>query len=146
MLNAWFYNNGVPAHRSISTVDPNLINFLSRLSQAGGRSVNGGYAKLYHDWWVRGSGTTLFPTFGWGTANKRLSLPLKTTDLGAPHQPIITDAAGNQRVTVGEFNSPKLSTHFQGSSLSSSNCGYADGYVESTASQNNFGNTQATAA
>lgn len=129
--NAWFYNNGVPAHRSISTVDQ-LNQFFVAPQSSGGRSVNGGYAKLYHDWWVpRTTGTTLFPTLTSGVVPANAyPWPLKTTDLGAPHQPIITDLAeanGSQSVS----SIPQNSAHFQGSSLSSINCGYADGHVES---------------
>lgn len=129
--NTWFYNNGIPAHRSISTVDQ-LNQFFTAPQSSGGRSVNGGYAKLYHDWWVpRHTGTTLFPTLTSGIvpANS-LPWPLKTSDVGASEQPIITDlaeASGSQSVS----SIPQNTAHFQGASLSSINCGYADGHVES---------------
>jgi len=56
--NTWFYLNGVPAHQSITRVEQLNQYFTSPT----GRSVNGGYSKLFHDWWMpRLTGSTLFP-------------------------------------------------------------------------------------
>jgi len=59
--NAWYYKNGTPAHKYISTVAQ--LNQWFTNSTSGGRSLNGGYAKLLHDWWVprENPGGPLFP-------------------------------------------------------------------------------------
>ena len=127
--NAWFYVNGIPSHKSIVTVDQLNQYFTS----TSGRSVNGGYGKLFHDWWVprKNTGSTVYfpvPTATTAPVNA-YAWPLKTTDSGAAFQPIISDLAeGNGSTSVSSI--PKNEAHFTGSGLSSINCGYADGHVE----------------
>jgi prepilin-type N-terminal cleavage/methylation domain-containing protein/prepilin-type processing-associated H-X9-DG protein len=141
--NAWFYLYGVPGHQS-------SINTVAQLNQYftdylhGGRSQNGGYAKLFHDWWVpretslseRGpaqpDGGSLYPWPNWGAAVTApagaLPWPLRTSDLSASQQPIISDLAeGNGTTNVNSI--PKSAAHFYNGSLSSVNVGYADGHV-----------------
>jgi len=131
--NTWFYQNGIPAHQTISTVDQLNQYFTSPT----GRSVNGGYGKLFHDWWVPRTttlnGGNLFPvpTAQSAPANA-YAWPLKTTDSGAAFQPIISDLAE----TVGSTSVasiPNNEAHFNSGGLSSINCGYADGHVETHA-------------
>ena len=117
-----------------------------------GRSVNGGYAKLYHDWWVprtsplpsagpsAGNGTYWFPIPnpvkpqycppdcpGW---------PLKSSDRIAGYQPIVTDLAefnGDASKFThdkGLASIPNTEAHFYNGALSSINVGYADGHVD----------------
>jgi prepilin-type N-terminal cleavage/methylation domain-containing protein/prepilin-type processing-associated H-X9-DG protein len=116
------------------------------------RSVNGGYAKLYHDWWVprtsplssagppAGNGTYWFPMPnpakpqycppdcpGW---------PFKSSDRIAGYQPIVTDLAefnGDASKFThdkGLASIPKTEAHFYNGALSSVNVGYADGHVD----------------
>ncbi len=112
-----------------------------------GRSLNGGYAKLYHDWWVPRPNTLganpaqdfYFPALT-GDANNgnpvvspynTTGWPLKTGDRGAATQPIISDLA---ETTLGDTNVtdiPKGDAHFYNGGLSSINLGFADGHVES---------------
>ena len=130
--NAWFYLHGIPAHQSINTVDQLNQYFTS----TSGRSVNGGYAKLFHDWWVPRTttlnGNALFPVpnaSGQSAPVNAYPWPLKTSDAGANYQPIISDLAeGNGSTNVNTI--PKNEAHFKGTVLSSVNCGYADGHVE----------------
>jgi prepilin-type N-terminal cleavage/methylation domain-containing protein/prepilin-type processing-associated H-X9-DG protein len=131
--NAWFAVNGVPSHQNITTVDQLNQYFTSPT----GRSMNGSYAKLFHDWWVpRHTGMfsgALFPAVpGSGSqaapANA-YTWPLKTTDVGAPFQPIISDLAETTGST-SVSSMPADDAHFSGQNLSSINCGYADGHVE----------------
>ncbi|WP_083808893.1 prepilin-type N-terminal cleavage/methylation domain-containing protein [Pedosphaera parvula] len=130
--NQWFYLNGTPSHKSISSVDDLNQYFTSPT----GRSVNGGYAKLFHDWWVPRTTTlssgTYFPVptgTGQSAPAGVEAWPLKTTDKGAAFQPIISDLAeGNGTTNVSSI--PKNEAHFTSSGLSSINCGYADGHVE----------------
>ena len=132
--NAWFYNNGVPAHASISNVAQ--LNQYFTDYQNGGRSVNGGYAKLFHDWWVprknSGNNSLAFPVPN-GVNNapvNALAWPAKTSDNAAALQPIISDLAeGNGTTNVSTI--PNNEAHFVNGNLSSINCGYADGHVES---------------
>lgn len=130
--NKWFYNNGTPSHRSISSVDDLNQYFTSPT----GRSVNGGYAKLFHEWWVPRtttlSGGTYFPVptgTGQSAPAGVEAWPLKTSDKGAAFQPIISDLAeGNGSTDVNTI--PKNQAHFNNSGLTSINLGYADGHVE----------------
>src|SRR5208283_3312913 len=53
--NKWFYVYGVPSHRFINSLSDLNQWFTSNKGDATvgfGRSLNGGYAKLLHDWWV----------------------------------------------------------------------------------------------
>jgi len=131
--NTWFYNNGVPAHQTITTVDQLNQYFIS---PNGGRSVNGGYAKLFHDWWVPRSttlnGNAMFPVptgVGQSAPVNALPWPVKTSDIGAADQPIISDLAeAGGQTTVSSI--PKNNAHFNGGTLSSINVGFADGHVD----------------
>jgi prepilin-type N-terminal cleavage/methylation domain-containing protein/prepilin-type processing-associated H-X9-DG protein len=127
--NTWFYANGIPSHRSISSVD-DLNQYFTSTS---GRSVNGGYSKLFHDWWVPRQNTGSGPLYPVPTASTApagaYSWPLKTTDSGAAFQPIISDLAETSGST-SVSSIPKNDAHFNGSGLSSINCGFADGHVE----------------
>jgi prepilin-type N-terminal cleavage/methylation domain-containing protein/prepilin-type processing-associated H-X9-DG protein len=130
--NTWFYNNGIPAHQSITTIDQ-LNQFF--VAPAPGRGMNGGYAKLFHDWWVprKSSYAGPFPVLngtGQSAPVNAYAWPLKTTDLGAPFQPIISDLAEASPASTSVGAVPKNEAHFSGSDLSSVNCGYADGHVE----------------
>jgi prepilin-type N-terminal cleavage/methylation domain-containing protein/prepilin-type processing-associated H-X9-DG protein len=111
-----------------------------------GRSLNGGYAKLYHDWWVPRPNTLganpaidfYFPATSGDANNGNPSAnpnnttgwPLRTSDRGAALAPIISDLA---EVTKGDTNVmdiPKTDAHFYSGMLNSINSGYADGHVE----------------
>ena len=117
-----------------------------------GRSVNGSYAKLYHDWWVprtsglrqagppAANGQYWFPQYdpahpqycpagcpGW---------PLKSSDRIAGYQPVITDLAeyngDASKFTYAQDIAaiPKGDAHFFNGALSSINVGHADGHVD----------------
>lgn len=129
--NKWFYDNGVPAHKTISSVSDLNQWFTS----PSGRSVNGGYAKLLHCWWVprtttlNGNATFPVPTgAGQSAPTGALEWPLKMSDLGASKQPIISDLAEASTANVSAI--PKTTAHFQNNTLSSINLGFADGHVE----------------
>jgi len=116
------------------------------------RSVNGGYAKLYHDWWV--PRTSPLPGAGPPAANGTYwfpmpnpaipqycpagcpGWPLKTSDRVAGYQPIVTDLAEfNGNASTFTHNQglaviPKGDAHFYNGALSSINVGYADGHVD----------------
>lgn len=129
--NTWFYANGIPAHSSQGIVTIGQLNqyFISPT----GRSVNGAYGKLFHDWWVpRGNGgTTLFPTPGGNnTPPNAQPWPLKTSDASASQQPIISDIAEGPAGSTNVANIASSEAHFINGSLSSINVGYADGRVE----------------
>jgi prepilin-type N-terminal cleavage/methylation domain-containing protein/prepilin-type processing-associated H-X9-DG protein len=130
--NAVFYVNGVPSHASIQTVAQLNQYFTS----TWGRSQNGGYGKLFHDWWVprqnTGQNTVKFPD---PTGQNQsapvgaLPWPSKTSDSSASIQPIISDIAeGNGTTNINTI--PKSSAHFINGSLSSINLGFADGHAE----------------
>ena len=131
--NAWFYQNGIPAHQSITTVDQLNQYFVS---PNGGLSVNGGYAKLFHDWWVPRSttlnGNAMFPVptgAGQSAPANASPWPLKTSDISAAEQPIISDLAeAGGQTTVSSI--PKNNAHFNNGNLSSINVGFADGHVD----------------
>jgi prepilin-type N-terminal cleavage/methylation domain-containing protein/prepilin-type processing-associated H-X9-DG protein len=132
--NAWFYQNGVPGHSSISSVAQLNQYFTSSLP--GGRSVNGNYAKLLHDWWVPRStslnGNALFPVPGGNgqtTPVGQLPWPLKTSDSSASLQPIISDLAEGLGSSTNLSAIPKTEAHFANNNLSSINLGFADGHV-----------------
>jgi prepilin-type N-terminal cleavage/methylation domain-containing protein/prepilin-type processing-associated H-X9-DG protein len=131
--NAWFYTHGVPAHQSITTVD-RLNQYFT--SSDGGRSLNGGYAKLFHDWWVPRStdlnGGGLFPSVipqgSSAVPTGARQWPLKTSDPDVVWAPIITDLAETTGTTDVKAV-PTTQAHFLNGILSSVNCGYADGHV-----------------
>ena len=137
--NAWFYKNGVPSHRFITTIAQ--LNQWFTDYQHGGRSLNGGYAKLLHDWWVprRNSGNPPGPLFpvpnpdpsdGSSVPDGALPWPLKASDKSASLQPIISDLAETP-ASIKDVNSiQKYNAHFYDGSLSSINLGFADGHVE----------------
>jgi prepilin-type N-terminal cleavage/methylation domain-containing protein/prepilin-type processing-associated H-X9-DG protein len=111
-----------------------------------GRSLNGGYAKLYHDWWVPRANTlgaasvnsyfpaisgqvTGGPVMSANTANT-VGWPKKTSDRGASLSPIISDLAETGAGDVNSADIPKTEAHFYNKSLNSINAAYADGHVE----------------
>ncbi len=136
-------------HRFISNVSDLSMWFMTA------KSVNGGYSKLLHDWWVPrpaggggGLNSGLFPTptTSNGLANTNgaagaLGWPLKTSDMSAALSPIISDVA---EVDVKSMNIDDIqpgqtgslttykwgNAHFYNSTLNSINVGYADGHVE----------------
>jgi len=133
--NTWYYKNGIPAHRMMTTVDQ--LNFW--FTSISGRSLNGGYAKLLHDWWVprqnTGNNTLPFPVPNQGSSTApdgAVPWPLKTSDKTLSLQPIISDLAeiGSQPTdhTVSDLKNDNA--HFFNGSLSSINLGFADGHVE----------------
>jgi len=130
--NAWFYLYGVPSHSSIST----LAQLNQWFTSPSGRSVNGGYGKLLHDWWV--PRTTTLDGGAWfpvpnGTAQSApagaLPWPLKISDLTVSTQPIISDLAEVEGTTTNLSAIPNTDAHFYNGVLSSINVGYADGHV-----------------
>ena len=105
-----------------------------------GRSLNGGYGKLYWDWWVPRLDTLLNPPNGAlvpsPTAPQAVAppgaigWPLKSSDVIAGRSPILTDLA---ETTLGDTNVndiPKTDAHFYGNALDSINCCFGDGHVE----------------
>ena len=135
--NAWFYVNGVPSHHYMVSVGD--LNQWFTSTKPGGRSLNGGYAKLLHDWWVprQNSGSPpgpLFPVPN-GSATQKTPAnvppwPLKTSDLSVALQPIITDLAEANVSSTDVSSIPNTEAHFYNGSLSSINLGFADGHVE----------------
>ena len=126
--NTWFYQNGFPFHSSITSV-AQLNQYFTSTS---GRSINGQYGKLFHDWWVpRSNGQELFPVptgSGQLAPAGALPWPLKVSDSAAVSQPIISDLAeGNGTTNITSV--PNNEAHFMNGSLSSINAGYADGHV-----------------
>ena len=129
--NTWFFNNGIPYHSALGIVTIGQLN--QYFTSTSGRSVNGGYGKLFHDWWVprRNTGNpATFPSSGSGTVPPgALPWPVKTSDTSATWQPIISDLAeGNGSTNLNSI--PNTEAHFEGNALSSINVGYADGHVE----------------
>ena len=129
--NAWFYANGVPYHSSSGIVTVAELN--QYFTSTSGRSVNGGYGKLFHDWWVpRGNGgTTLFPTpSGANAPPNALTWPARTSDPTVSQQPIISDLAEGVATSTNLSSIPNNEAHFINGNLSSINVGYADGHVD----------------
>jgi hypothetical protein len=101
-----------------------------------GRSENGGYGKLYHDWFVPRLNSSpngfLFPTLT--TANATLPAyavgwPAKTSDRVGGISPIITDyAEGNGTPNLSTV--PSNEAHFYHNVLDSVNVCFGDGRVE----------------
>jgi prepilin-type N-terminal cleavage/methylation domain-containing protein/prepilin-type processing-associated H-X9-DG protein len=131
--NTAFYQNGTPGHQYIGLS-------MSRLNQyftsTWGRSMNGQYAKLFHDWWVpRQTGLDSgewFPELT-GAAETAppyaYQWPLKTSDPTAAMAPIISDLAETSSGDTNVSDIPKTDAHFYNGQLSSINCGFADGHV-----------------
>lgn len=113
------------------------------------KSVDGGYSKLLHDWWVPRT-TALDRGFSFpglaspNVANSNINMygwPAKTTDLAAPISPVISDLA---EVSPASKNVTSISpgqtgvnpnyawgnAHFYSRSLSSINVGFVDGHVD----------------
>jgi prepilin-type N-terminal cleavage/methylation domain-containing protein/prepilin-type processing-associated H-X9-DG protein len=130
--NNWFLKN---FNRNLVTVADLNLYFTSTLP--GGRSENGGYGKLLHDWWVPRLATDygyMFPVPG-VTANAKfpancLGWPLKTTDANAAFGPIISDLAEYAGNATNANLIPKTEAHFYSGGLSSINAGFCDGHVE----------------
>jgi prepilin-type N-terminal cleavage/methylation domain-containing protein/prepilin-type processing-associated H-X9-DG protein len=134
--NAWNWQWGSPSHRDITSV-ADLNRWFTDYTH-GGRSVNGGYAKLLHDWWVprQNGGSPPGPVFpGMGATGQKvpagtLTWPLKISDTTAALQPIITDLAEANSSSTDVNDIPKNDAHFYNGSLSSINLGFADGHVD----------------
>ena len=134
----WFYTNGIPRHKmTIATVAQLNEFFTSTVLgrfMGGGRSMNGYYGKLYHDWWVPRTtgGAALFPVPD-GVGNNAplgaLSWPRRASDYSASLQPIISDLAETSDMGHSVNNIPNNNAHFYNGSLNSINVGYADGHV-----------------
>jgi prepilin-type N-terminal cleavage/methylation domain-containing protein/prepilin-type processing-associated H-X9-DG protein len=129
--NVWFGVNGVPAKTTISTV----AHLNQWFTSPSGRSVNGGYAKLLHCWWVprtttlNANATFPVPTgAGQSAPTGALPWPLRLSDPSSSQQPIISDLAESSSANVNSI--PKSNAHFQNGTLSSINLGFADGHVE----------------
>jgi len=144
--NLWFWKYGVPAKKIITSV-PQLNQWFTNTVPAsppypGGRSMNGDYAKLLHDWWVQrpNNNGNMFPVpdpSGIYTAPNTPPWPLKTSDRSVSQQPIITDIAEGPGST--DLNTvPNNEAHFYNGTLSSINLGFGDGHVE-THSRNIIG-------
>jgi prepilin-type N-terminal cleavage/methylation domain-containing protein/prepilin-type processing-associated H-X9-DG protein len=139
---AWVYYNCSPAHRPLTSLDQLNKWFISTIGASStypaGRSVNGGYAKLLHEWWVpRFNGSAQFPVpdpNGILTPANIPPWPLKTSDTSVAIQPIISDLAeankGSKDPGTIQNNAPNFNAHFYNGSLSSINVGFADGHVE----------------
>jgi len=137
--NLWFSKYGVPFHQPMATVaELNEYFTASDTTTPPGKSVNGGYAKLLHDWWVpRGSALGagyLFPVVGVNGAKapaNELPWPSKTSDRTVSQQPIISDLAEISNPASTNINDIRKSeAHFYNGHLSSINLGFADGHVE----------------
>jgi prepilin-type N-terminal cleavage/methylation domain-containing protein/prepilin-type processing-associated H-X9-DG protein len=123
----WFYNNGIPYHQQLSTIAELNQYFL------GPRSNNGTYAKLFHDWWVPrvSNFNGQFPIVSASDAPPNAQQwPMKTSDTAASLQPIISDLAEASPASTNVMSIPNTEAHFYNNSLSSINCGYADGHVD----------------
>ncbi len=130
--NAAFYLNGTPGHSSIQTVDQLNLFFTS----TWGRSINGNYGKLYHEWWVPRKTTLsagLYPVpnqNGQTAPTNALPWPARTSDASASLQPILSDLAEGSGSSTDPKTIPNNLAHFQNGNLSSVNVGFADGHVE----------------
>ena len=117
--------------------DLNLWFTATPQTKPGGRSVNGGYAKLLHDWWVprQNSGNPPGPLFPdpTGVGEKAPAgaapWPLKPSDKCASEQPIISDLAEGDAKSTDVNSVPNYQAHFYNGTLSSINLGFADGHV-----------------
>jgi prepilin-type N-terminal cleavage/methylation domain-containing protein len=119
-----------------------------------GRSANGGYGKLYYEWWVPRYNTTtgpftpsnLFPTLtfaGVKFPTGSVGWPQKATDLNAGQGAIVSDLAEGDRslTSVSAIVDslavnpplqpwPEHNAHFYNGALDSLNVTYGDGHVD----------------
>lgn len=144
------FNQGTSAGMGLSPQHHDILSVqdLSRWFSTA-KSVNGGYSKLLHDWWVpRTSGLNggfSFPGLkAPNVANSNVNAygwPAKTSDLAAGNSPIISDLAevSPNSKDVSKIGPGQMGTnpnyqwgnaHFYRGSLSSINVGYSDGHVE----------------
>jgi len=139
--NAWFFLYAIPAHRSIQSLSDLNQWFTSNKGTAPiiGRSLNGGYAKLLHDWWVprQNSGSPPGPLFPASNPAKNQTTPLgappwplKISDTSVALQPIISDLAESDKSSTDPKDISSGEAHFYNGSLNSINVGYADNHVE----------------
>jgi prepilin-type N-terminal cleavage/methylation domain-containing protein/prepilin-type processing-associated H-X9-DG protein len=153
VANDWFYANGVPYHHYMVSVQE-LNQWFTGPSSFGGRSMNGGYAKLIHLWWVprltslanrglqvivpwQAGPASLYP---WPLDSTYAPVgaapwPQKSSDTSISTQPIISDYTEcGSTIDVNQIPPPvtgKLGyAHFYNGSLQSVNVGYADGHVD----------------
>jgi prepilin-type N-terminal cleavage/methylation domain-containing protein/prepilin-type processing-associated H-X9-DG protein len=153
--NAWYagYYSANFHHKVSGISDINGLNayFIASTTvlynNVPGRSLNGGYAKLFYAWWVpRYNGAltavNLFPSpayTGDGSQSppnnvpvNSIGWPVKQSDLIAGRAPIVTDLA--EGAATGSPPSPGTITptdaHFNGSGLDSVNVTFGDGHVE----------------
>jgi len=131
--NTWVYANAIPSHQNLTTISQLNAYFLA---PPPGRGLNGGYSKLFHEWWVPRTTTLAAGTFPLPNQNGQtapagaLPWPLKTSDSSAALQPIISDLAEANNLTTKITDIPKDQAHFNSGGLSSINVGYGDGHVE----------------
>jgi len=134
--NLWYYHYGAPAKKQITNINQLNQWFKSSVKAKApypaGRSLNGDYSKLLHDWWVRRpSNGTVFPVPSATTAPAGASpWPLKTSDKSISQQPIISDLAEVSGNTSDPSQIRNNNAHFYNGNLSSINLGFADGHVE----------------
>jgi prepilin-type N-terminal cleavage/methylation domain-containing protein/prepilin-type processing-associated H-X9-DG protein len=148
--NDWFigwydttYHHLLTGISSIGDLDAFFTNS-STVNYDGGtytaRSLNGGYAKLYHDWWVPryntltgGTAANLFPSTNFASAvvpPGSIGWPQKTTDTIAGRSLIVSDIAETTKGDEQVGDIPTTDAHFYGQSLDSINCCFGDGHVE----------------
>jgi prepilin-type N-terminal cleavage/methylation domain-containing protein len=103
-----------------------------------GRSLNGGYGKLYWSWWVQrydsnGSSTGYTPSLTFPGATYppgAIGWPLKSTDVIAGRSPILTDVAETAAGDTQVSDIPKTEAHYYNGVLDSINCCFGDAHVE----------------
>jgi prepilin-type processing-associated H-X9-DG protein len=138
--NQWVYWNCSPARRPLTSIEQLNKWFKSsnkpstRPPYPAGRSLNGDYSKLLHEWWVprQNNVTTMFPKPDVGTVPPNAApWPLKTSDKSISQQPIITDLLeGDRSANINNITAASKQGHFFNGALSSVNLGFADGHVE----------------
>ena len=117
------------------TTSDDLINALKLPHSSGAPST--AFPVLFHCWWVPRQFSVFspltFPSSSLGTCRTTDAWPVKTTDLIAGRQPIITDYCYSSG-GAGDTNvADCLSGHSMGSNLRSVNVTYGDGHVETHA-------------
>jgi len=114
-----------------------------------GRSQNGGYSKLYWDWWVPRIDTFVSPTIPVPSIKApnanyppgQIGWPSKPSDLIAGRSPILTDIAetgvNDTKVSsipndqnIADQPWPADDAHFYNGVLDSINCAFGDAHVE----------------
>jgi prepilin-type N-terminal cleavage/methylation domain-containing protein/prepilin-type processing-associated H-X9-DG protein len=153
VANAWFH---AIFHKDMETMDDLNTWFTS----PGGRSNNGTYAKLIHDWWVpranQSTPTKIYPSTsldpnynmggGFGPPGPGMTQlipgwPQKPSDLIAGTQPVVTDLAEYNGTYQSDMVTnysylhnaapPYLgNAHFYNGTLNSINVGFGDGHVD----------------